>query len=348
MRILFLISILLVQTAYGKICFQLFDPSSHPDNKIIAKMYNEILNEPVGPDYMWTFKQKMEMYKKSIQSGQSNQAVSIVNQPDYAAKLNRRYSYLLQRKLNPQFSELLKNQISRIEKLKAQYGDWKTILKKSKKLAQKLNEKRAPQIDRQNIESDIDIMGWHLTYDYLNQMILKSNVMKVSDLQMIIGLLSGKTTHLPWPMGILGRNDINFMYSIDPLTKKPFLNPDNSFLAGVAKVALMEQVLSWINENPFKLHPIILAAYIRQAVVSIHPIADKNGRLARVLSDYVLIKNGYFPAFIPKSTESVNKSVAIFTYKSFDEQISPEETVSITYLGVKRSYEEFEMILESK
>lgn len=42
-------------------------------------------------------------------------------------------------------------------------------------------------------------------------------------------------------------------------------------------------------------HPLVCAAWFHHAFTTIHPFQDGNGRLARLLSSLILIKNGFFP-----------------------------------------------------
>ncbi len=44
-----------------------------------------------------------------------------------------------------------------------------------------------------------------------------------------------------------------------------------------------------------KLHPIIAATWFHHAFTTIHPFQDGNGRVARLLSSLILIKEGFFP-----------------------------------------------------
>ncbi len=43
------------------------------------------------------------------------------------------------------------------------------------------------------------------------------------------------------------------------------------------------------------VHPIINAAWLHHAFTTIHPFQDGNGRVARLLSSLILVKNGFFP-----------------------------------------------------
>lgn len=60
----------------------------------------------------------------------------------------------------------------------------------------------------------------------------------------------------------------------------------------------MEGLVNFINKNPEKLHIIELAAVAHQILAKIHPFLDGNGRCARLLSNMILMKNGYPPNII--------------------------------------------------
>ena len=47
------------------------------------------------------------------------------------------------------------------------------------------------------------------------------------------------------------------------------------------------------NKNKEKLHPIELAALVHLKFVTIHPFGDGNGRISRLMMNFVLNKNGY-------------------------------------------------------
>jgi Fic family protein len=56
---------------------------------------------------------------------------------------------------------------------------------------------------------------------------------------------------------------------------------------------LIREFFNWYNQNKNKVHPIQLAALAHFKFVSIHPFGDGNGRISRLLMNYVLNKNGY-------------------------------------------------------
>ena len=67
-------------------------------------------------------------------------------------------------------------------------------------------------------------------------------------------------------------------------------------VAAVSKIpAEMQKLVKWYNENEKKLHPVELAATLHQRFVYI----DGNGRVARLLMNLALLRNGYTIAIIP-------------------------------------------------
>ena len=67
------------------------------------------------------------------------------------------------------------------------------------------------------------------------------------------------------------------------------------------------------NIKKLKLHPIKKSAYIHHELVRIHPFWDGNGRVARLLTNFYLMKKGYPPIVIQKEDrknyyKSLNKA----------------------------------------
>ncbi|KKL86025.1 hypothetical protein LCGC14_1948850 [marine sediment metagenome] len=56
---------------------------------------------------------------------------------------------------------------------------------------------------------------------------------------------------------------------------------------------LIDELLEWYKENKDKLHPVYLACMMHFRFVSIHPFGDGNGRMCRILMNYILFKAKY-------------------------------------------------------
>jgi Fic family protein len=55
----------------------------------------------------------------------------------------------------------------------------------------------------------------------------------------------------------------------------------------------MKELLTWYSKNKLKLHPVILADHFHIVFETIHPFVDGNGRVGRLLMNFILHKNGY-------------------------------------------------------
>lgn len=68
---------------------------------------------------------------------------------------------------------------------------------------------------------------------------------------------------------------------------------------------LMQELIDWYRTEGKALHPVTLASMLHYKFVRIHPFDDGNGRIARLLLNYVLLKNN-LPIITVKSTDKQN------------------------------------------
>ena len=61
----------------------------------------------------------------------------------------------------------------------------------------------------------------------------------------------------------------------------------------------MKNLLSWYTKNKNKIHPVVSAVYFHVGFETIHPFIDGNGRVGRLLLNFILHKNNYPMANIP-------------------------------------------------
>jgi len=62
----------------------------------------------------------------------------------------------------------------------------------------------------------------------------------------------------------------------------------------------MTRLLRWYSTNKKKLHSLVLASYFHTEFEKIHPFVDGNGRVGRLLMNFILHKNKYPMINIPK------------------------------------------------
>ena len=56
---------------------------------------------------------------------------------------------------------------------------------------------------------------------------------------------------------------------------------------------LVTEFFKWYNKNKGKIHPVELAAIAHLKFVTVHPFADGNGRISRLIMNFILHKKGY-------------------------------------------------------
>ncbi len=76
--------------------------------------------------------------------------------------------------------------------------------------------------------------------------------------------------------------------------------------------AKMKDLIDWYNENKDndKYHPVLFATEFHYRFIRIHPFDDGNGRLARLLMNFILMQKGYPPVII-KTEDKDNYYIAL-------------------------------------
>ena len=63
--------------------------------------------------------------------------------------------------------------------------------------------------------------------------------------------------------------------------------------------SLLREFFRWYDRNKSSMHPVELAAGVHLRFVTVHPFADGNGRMSRLLMNFVLNRHGFPPLNIP-------------------------------------------------
>ncbi len=66
----------------------------------------------------------------------------------------------------------------------------------------------------------------------------------------------------------------------------------------------MSELIEWHNQSKGVIYPLELALKFHAKFEKIHPFSDGNGRVGRFLLNYILIRAGYFPIIIRKTTRN--------------------------------------------
>lgn len=96
----------------------------------------------------------------------------------------------------------------------------------------------------------------------------------------------------------------------------------------------MEGLIRWYAAEGLRLHPIERAALVHLTFVKIHPFVDGNGRTARLLLNFELMKAGYPPIVLRKESrlqyyDALDKAHVTGDSKDFIRLIVDEMGVSI-------------------
>lgn len=101
---------------------------------------------------------------------------------------------------------------------------------------------------------------------------------------------------------------------------------------------MLTEFFRWYNKNKNKLHPVELAATAHLKFVTIHPFGDGNGRISRLIMNFILNKKKYPMLNIPYEGRNGY-------YNALERsQITKKERVFLQWL-VKRHIKEYRMYL---
>lgn len=101
-------------------------------------------------------------------------------------------------------------------------------------------------------------------------------------------------------------------YKETPNNVRTATNEVFQFASPTDTPAKMQELVAWMtNESAVPtLDPVSFAAHLHHRFVLIHPFDDGNGRVGRLLSNYVLMKNA-FPPIVIKSSDKANYFAAL-------------------------------------
>ncbi len=101
----------------------------------------------------------------------------------------------------------------------------------------------------------------------------------------------------------------------------------------------MKKLLSWYEEHANTMYPLELAFRFHHQFETIHPFADGNGRVGRILLNYILLRKGYFPIIIRKNQrEHYLKALAAADRRQY---------IPLIRLGIEKTKETYRKFFET-
>jgi Fic family protein/DNA-binding XRE family transcriptional regulator len=68
----------------------------------------------------------------------------------------------------------------------------------------------------------------------------------------------------------------------------------------------IEALFNWYETNKNSLHPIVLAATVKERLLTIHPFINGNGKVSRLIMNHILLQHGYLIANIKSDVRFKN------------------------------------------
>jgi len=99
----------------------------------------------------------------------------------------------------------------------------------------------------------------------------------------------------------------------------------------------MENLVHWYKGSAQNMHPVERAAHLHTKFVGIHPFEDGNGRTARLLLNFELMKQGYPPAII----DNKNRKAYYDALDAFCADNNPDDFIKIVALRVADSLDQY-------
>ena len=95
---------------------------------------------------------------------------------------------------------------------------------------------------------------------------------------------------------------------------------------GVIVRKLLDAFFDWYEKNRTKTHPVLLAALVHQKFVTIHSFRDGNGRISRLMMNFILKRHHYLMMIIKNETKTSY-------YNSLERsQIEEKENIFVKWL----------------
>jgi Fic family protein len=229
-------------------------------------------------------------------------------------KLRKKYSKILDRKaaaylrsVDPLVGLLSEKQIAELEKVRAAY--------------KKAQREMSDAVRRRWYE-------WFLATFTYNTNAIEGSTVNLSETSMILfeGLTPpGKTMRevrevenhrraFDYAMTYRGDVSKTFICRLHRLMTSGILGPRESgvfrkvqvFIRGADVVpprpeeveGQFKELMLWYRGNKRRYHPVVVAAYMHTAFEGIHPFVDYNGRVGRLLLNFILLKHGFPPIAI--------------------------------------------------
>ena len=157
--------------------------------------------------------------------------------------------------------------------------------------------------DGKPLRDHLDIIGHQDAVELMLDMVKGDRSLRQTDVRQLhqIMLKQDYPQHAVTPDGRRVFRTIHVgTYKREPNHVVTFTGDKHYYAEPSAVPGLMRELLDWyVTVEEGSLHPLVQASVLHHEFVAIHPFDDGNGRIARILMNFVLMRGGYPPAVIP-------------------------------------------------
>ncbi|GEM_PF-181650 len=151
------------------------------------------------------------------------------------------------------------------------------------------------------LKDHLDIKGHNEAIDFILPMIVGEQYFterEIRELHQLI-LVEPYTSKAQTASGIPTQKVIKLgQYKSSPNHVKTPTGETHYYASPEETPAKMADLMQWFNENAENYHPLVLASLFHYKFVAIHPFDDGNGRMSRLLMNFILMKNQFPPVVI--------------------------------------------------
>jgi Fic family protein len=160
------------------------------------------------------------------------------------------------------------------------------------------------------LKDHLDIKGHNEAVGYLERIVQDERNFTEADIRALHEILLVKSdfTDAQTVEGLPTKKKIEIgKYKSSPNHVKTITGEIHYYATPEETPALMNDLMDWYVEasNNKEVHPVVLAALFHHKFVAIHPFDDGNGRMSRILTNLILMKNGY-PIVVIKDNDKDN------------------------------------------
>ena len=165
------------------------------------------------------------------------------------------------------------------------------------------------------LKDALDIKGHNDAIQFMLDMIKGKRQLNESDIRNLHKLILGTEYENP-SLGVFGKvvgKKVNVgTYKTMPNHVLTSTGETHYYATPEETPAKMTELVSWFNENANnkEVNPVVLASLFHHRFVAIHPFDDGNGRMTRILTNFILMKFGY-PISVIKNEEKKSYYAAL-------------------------------------